>query len=166
MPETIVTKQCSTCKQIKPLSEFYKHKGKKDGLQSQCKSCKSIYSAKYYRSECGETILKRSKKYQQTEKGKAGHSKSNKKYSQTEKGLAASRQSAKRQSQKYPERVKAGNAVNNAIAAGKMPRAKTLKCACGEQAKDYHHENYAPENRLKVIALCRQCHTAIHNIPC
>ena len=34
------TKTCSKCKQSKPKSEFYICKGKKDGLQSQCKDCK------------------------------------------------------------------------------------------------------------------------------
>jgi 5-methylcytosine-specific restriction endonuclease McrA len=37
-------KQCSTCKEIKPTSEFNKDSGSKDGLQSKCKSCKSAYA--------------------------------------------------------------------------------------------------------------------------
>jgi len=32
-------KQCTKCKEVKPLSEFYKHKAGKDGLTSYCKSC-------------------------------------------------------------------------------------------------------------------------------
>ena len=32
-------KQCSKCKQGKPLSEFYRQKKNKDGLYYSCKSC-------------------------------------------------------------------------------------------------------------------------------
>ena len=40
-------KRCSKCDENKPMSEFSKHKGKKDGLQSQCKKCVSAYHRKY-----------------------------------------------------------------------------------------------------------------------
>lgn len=33
------TKRCSTCKEIKPVSEFNKNRSAKDGLQKQCKDC-------------------------------------------------------------------------------------------------------------------------------
>ncbi len=36
------TKQCTKCNTIKSVSEFYKSKSKKDGLQTQCKSCFKI----------------------------------------------------------------------------------------------------------------------------
>lgn len=35
-------KQCSKCTQIKPLSDYYKHKKGKDGTYSWCKSCHKI----------------------------------------------------------------------------------------------------------------------------
>ena len=37
-------KVCSHCKEHQPLSEFYKHKINKDGLQYQCRSCKKEYN--------------------------------------------------------------------------------------------------------------------------
>jgi tRNA nucleotidyltransferase/poly(A) polymerase len=36
----INTKQCSRCKEVKPLTEFHKDKNRKDGLRSACKSCR------------------------------------------------------------------------------------------------------------------------------
>jgi hypothetical protein len=36
-------KQCSKCKKLKPLSEFYKNKSTNDGLARWCKECKSEY---------------------------------------------------------------------------------------------------------------------------
>ena len=37
--ESRAVKQCTTCKQTKPLREFYKHKRNKDGHRVQCKEC-------------------------------------------------------------------------------------------------------------------------------
>lgn len=55
---------------------------------------------------------------------------------------------------------KARRAVYNAVIAGKMPRAKQLKCTeCGQQASSYHHhKGYAKEVALDVIPLCGICH--------
>lgn len=36
-------KKCSKCKEIKQLTEFYKHKSHPDGLTSECKICNKIY---------------------------------------------------------------------------------------------------------------------------
>lgn len=44
---TSATKTCTKCGETKPLSEFSKHRGQKDGLQSQCKGCHaSLYAAR------------------------------------------------------------------------------------------------------------------------
>lgn len=36
-------KRCSKCGEDKPVSEFYKNRQTKDGLQPECKSCKNKY---------------------------------------------------------------------------------------------------------------------------
>ena len=48
MSEPIYTKQCTKCKEIKPLSEFYKDKNRKDGLYPQCKQCEKERGRKKY----------------------------------------------------------------------------------------------------------------------
>lgn len=40
-------KRCSKCGEVKPLSEFYKKKGGKDGLCSICKLCEKVYRKQY-----------------------------------------------------------------------------------------------------------------------
>lgn len=42
-------KQCSTCKETKSSSEFYKCIANKDGLYHECKSCKSEYDKQRHR---------------------------------------------------------------------------------------------------------------------
>lgn len=61
-----------------------------------------------------------------------------------------------------PER-RARTAVNRAVRAGKLPRASTLACSCGKPAREYHHHNgYAREHYLDVIAVCAFCHKDHH----
>ncbi len=64
------TKQCTKCKIIKDLSEFYKWKAIKDGYRNHCKHCMFIASKKY-RDENKETIAKNKKEYEKNNKDKS-----------------------------------------------------------------------------------------------
>jgi len=73
-------KKCSRCHVEKPLSEFNKHKNKKDGCQNQCKECRKIYRQtnkkklsdchKKYRQENIEKYKEYGKKYYSAHKEK------------------------------------------------------------------------------------------------
>lgn len=41
-------KKCFDCDQVKPLEEFYKDKGTKDGRQNQCKACHAEYKRQWH----------------------------------------------------------------------------------------------------------------------
>jgi hypothetical protein len=41
-------KICSSCKQVKNKSEFHSNRVKKDGLSSQCRSCKASSQRRWY----------------------------------------------------------------------------------------------------------------------
>ena len=41
-------KQCSSCKEIKPLSEFHNHRRKKDGKSNYCKACAKQRASSWY----------------------------------------------------------------------------------------------------------------------
>lgn len=88
------------------------------------------------------------RKYQASAKGKIVAEKARKKYQNSPKGQA---------------RIVAASAVSNAIAAGKLPKPNTQKCKCGNPAKEYHHESYAPEHWLDVEAMCLDCHGAMRS---
>jgi len=47
------TKKCSSCKTIKILSKYGKHKRMKDGFRSSCKECEALCAKKYKRSKEG-----------------------------------------------------------------------------------------------------------------
>lgn len=71
----------------------------------------------------------------------------------------AARADKARQRAMYPEHERAHQWVANAKRDGRLPSASSLKCRCGEQAREYHHEDYQHPER--VIALCRDCHIKV-----
>ena len=53
----VTSKGCSRCEEIKPLSQFYRNRGTKDGRQSHCAACSlaaTIEQQKRKRAEMGE----------------------------------------------------------------------------------------------------------------
>lgn len=49
-------KRCSGCGEVKPLSEFHKNKGRKDGVNSYCKPCRAVIDHKRYEAKVGTTV--------------------------------------------------------------------------------------------------------------
>jgi hypothetical protein len=43
-----MTKKCTKCRKIKPLSDFSKDSSRGDGLQATCKQCRKRYQTKYH----------------------------------------------------------------------------------------------------------------------
>ena len=186
MSETIITKTCTKCKIKKPLSEFYKHHGCKDGHINACKCCIFKRDKKYRQTEQGKTSQRKyhqsekckatKKRYAHSERGKAVQIASIKRCSQSEKrkaakqqyqqskrGKAAHQKALLRHKKQNPEEHTAKNAVNNAIRDGKLPRVNTLKCSCGQTAKHYHHwKDYTPEHWFDIIPVCCKCHVTLH----
>lgn len=140
MAEQSVSKRCSKCKEIKPLSEFYTDHSRKNGHQCYCKICSNKDVGKYRQTEKGRKVSRRAvSKYEQTEKGK---------------------EHRKCRARKHPEIIKARQHIADAIRWGKLPPAESLQCSCGEPAKHYHHwHGYEPEHWLDVIPVCVKCHT-------
>lgn len=69
----ITEKKCSKCKEVKPISDFYKSKKENNGIRSECKCCTTKYSdtikeqkSKYdkkYRLENKDRIVQNKKEY-------------------------------------------------------------------------------------------------------
>ena len=56
MKEFRTFKFCSSCGEFKHVSEFYRDKGKQNGLAITCKSCRSKYSKEYYQKNRGRLL--------------------------------------------------------------------------------------------------------------
>ena len=128
------TRRCSRCKEIKPITEFYKDKYRKSGYGYNCKPCGRAYTKEYQKIDIYKEKLKA---YLASKKGKANR----RRYMQSEKGQHSiakylksdkCKAAAKRHRDKYPERVRSRRVITNDVYRGKLPSAKTLKCAeCG-----------------------------------
>lgn len=164
MLETIIYKQCSKCKEVKPISEFYKDRAQKSGYRPSCKACKR----KYQQSDAGKESIRRyyrkhpdkiatyRRKYQKTEAFRdAIH-----RFARTEKGKACK----KRLYWKHIDKIRARSAVGSAVKKSTIPAAQTLRCVhCPKPATEYHHHlGYAKEHWLDVIPVCLPCHTGLH----
>jgi hypothetical protein len=62
MDNSIISKKCSECGEIKLLSDFNKRKGSKDGFRSDCRSCRKKKNKEYYRKN-SKKISAKNKKY-------------------------------------------------------------------------------------------------------
>ena len=166
MPEPIITKRCSGCKQVKSVGEFYKNKSRKGGYGHYCKICKNQQVKQYRNSEHGRIVRT---KYEQSERYKNIIKISYKKYNNTQKGKKRACRAQKKYYRSNQYKIKAHRAINNAIAAGRFPRASTFVCmycygnSIFKQAKEYHHySGYNPDSWFCVIPLCKRCHTSVH----
>lgn len=174
-------KPCTRCKKTKPLDQFPKEKRNRDGRSSWCKACYRKASAAYRATPKGHAATRASGKrwrdkpenkakiaareatperrayrsaYRRTEKGKESACRTNRKARRRKKETEAGRL-----------QLQAGDAINNAVTAGRLPAVATLTCSCGHPAEVYHHSRgYAKRYWFHVIPLCRQCHAAEHSV--
>ena len=154
MAEPMITKQCSKCKQVKPIDYFYKDITRKDGHENSCKSCT-------YLDHQTPEYKKQQAKYSKTQKGKDSQTR----YKQSEKSRVQACIRGKKYSTLHPEIRAVQVAVYRAVKSGRLPDPTKLVCIyCGNKAKQYHHPNgYDNEHRFDVVPTCCRCHIYIHH---
>ena len=151
------TRHCCMCKQIKPVSEFYK--SKRDKYQTYCKICDRGYKRKYV---CTPKAVKRIKQYNQSEHGKEIIRKVARKYKASHQEKL--RKDSKIRYHRNPEKAHAKYIVHKAIKDKKIKPPYVFKCTCcHKQAQKYHHHlGYSTEHCLSIQPICNSCHTLIH----
>jgi hypothetical protein len=153
-------KTCSSCKQDKDESEFFKNATtKKDGLSNQCKRChtNATYKWRVRNGEKARKISREGKARQRKREGiKATRAKWNAWY---QNNLEHRRSYSIRKSD--PVKTKTHNALQHALRSVKIIRPN--QCSkCAKHCKpDAHHPNY--KQPLRVIWLCRKCHRLLQN---
>ncbi len=130
----MTTKQCGKCKQVKSVSEFYRHK--RDGFQSECKECRKEQARIYNRTPKRREYNKL--KYQEwVDRG----------------GLFEYRKRLE-----VIERVRVGAMVQNALRTGRLKKYPCL--VCGEKQVQAHHGSY--DKPFLVMWLCQKHHAEEH----
>lgn len=128
-------KKCFKCGEVKPLSEFYKHKQMADGHLNKCISCAKNDSVSHRLAN-----LERIRAYD-----RARGSRQDKKYFDEYR-------------KRYPNKYKAHNMVNNAIRDGKLFKEPCE--VCGGLSVVGHHDDYLKP--LNVRWLCQAHHAQWH----
>ncbi len=174
MPELIISKQCSLCKEVKSIMDFYEDKTRSDRYQNRCKICEVARIKLYQQTDRGKEIHQRAvRRYRQTSAGKEVQYR----YRQNKVNKEAMRRYTKRyrESQKgkitrycyrqeHLDHIQAGCVIYAEVCSGRLPRPKSLLCEyCGQSAQIYHHhKGYTSEHHLDVVPVCRRCHWKIH----
>lgn len=149
-------KTCFKCGAEKPLTDFYKHKGMKDGRVNKCKECNKndvrenrAENVEYYRGYDA-------KRYKDDPKVRARHAR----YQKTEAGRASAAKSRGKWLANNADKRAAHVILGNAVRDGRVDRPDTCS-ECGSAGRiEGHHEDYTKP--LDVIWLCRNCHTEAH----
>lgn len=160
---------CARCGEEKPEGDFYKRKEGIRKRRSKCKVCSSECCAEY-RQGNEEAIRTQKLEYRQNNKGflrakRAEHYSKNKEACQArrKKWAQDNPDKVRRQFGRYPEKAKARNAVNNAVAAGRLLKPGVCSvCSSFEDRIEGHHEDYS--RPLDVIWLCVRCHKRIDRL--
>jgi len=154
-----IYKACFKCGELKPLTDYYKHKQMKDGHLNKCKECAKLDVAKH-RAENIEKV-----RAYDRERGRTEHRKSRVRRRAAEQRAEdpegrAAYQRARRELE--PEKYAARNALSNAVRGGRLVRSDT--CAFGpdecEGRIEGHHPDYS--RPLDVLWLCMKHHSALH----
>lgn len=128
-------KKCFKCGEVKPLTQFYKHKQMKDGHLNKCKLCARLDVSKHRLEN-----IERIRAYDRA------------------RGSRQDYEYIKQYRAKYPNKYRAHNIVNNSI---RDKRLFKEPCAvCGAEAAEAHHDDYLKP--LNVRWLCPAHHKEWH----
>lgn len=148
-------KRCSSCRQEKPLGQFYRNKSTLDGLNYSCMPC-ALQSVKDSQKRHRVSTAVRRRAFYQKEKNKL-------------------RRKSRRYGKRFPAKIKAHNdlyrqthkvekashnLVNNAIRAGRLNRRPCEICGSVELIHA-HHEDY--NEPLVIRWLCASHHKQLHS---
>jgi len=129
-------KSCFKCKQVKCLSEFYKHSEMKDGHLNKCKDCTKVDVLSHRNNN-----LEKIREYDRA------------------RGSRRTSEETKAYRNKYPKKCKAHYAVKRAIKSKKLFREKCTECGRTDNTHA-HHDDY--DKPLNIRWLCPPCHFAWH----
>lgn len=135
-----MSKKCTRCITVKPLSDYYSDKRASDGKASQCKAC-NCDNAKAWARKNRDKLNGFKRAWRKANPDKV-------------------RLETKAQRAKNPIAYKARNAVMNALKAGKISKMPCVYCLA-EKVEAHHYDYSKP---LEVMWLCAEHHGMIHRL--
>lgn len=147
--------RCSKCGEIKPLDGFYKNPHRPAGRTSRCRACLCEYHAvRTGRRGNNPSALEKERARVRLAVAKLRYSNpSNPK----KKYLESNRRARKAWGSRFPERLRAQEAANRAVAKGQIKKPENCEqCGAWTNKLEKHHKDYSKP--LDVVWLCKPCH--------
>lgn len=170
--ESISTKQCTHCKQVKSYAEFGRHKHCRDGLNTQCKQCNRERVARY-QAEKGQEYKAEKHAYdaRRWAEGKGRNAewrRSNTVYLNEKKAewarLNPEKSKAIKQSYKHRRRAIERDGIGGAELAAWKHAQKKICYWCGIKCGDgFHVDHYTPLSKgglheiSNLVIACGAC---------
>jgi hypothetical protein len=133
-----MNKICTLCKKEKPLEEFGRHRGRKDGRYSSCLEC------------C--RLIERKRKQDPV------YNEKNKKYKLTESFINRRRERQREKYHKERYKIEARKTVERMVKTGELVRTPCV--FCGAEKVVGHHPDYSKPT--EVVWLCQKHHSMVH----
>lgn len=153
----VVCWRCPKCKETKPESEFGpdNRQWMPCPVRSWCLACEGTKSTKRYHAD----LAKSRRMHRNYQRARA------EKYGPPDRGAArkeTARKNNARTRAMYPDMIRAGSAINNAISAGKLTKPDRCEM-CGRGGRiQGHHDSYDRDRWLTVTWFCDRCHKWTH----
>lgn len=143
------------CGAAKPLSEFYRHSGMKDGHLGKCKECT--------KRDVRDNRIKNIDRIREYDRNRPNAAERKERNKENYRKRIATPEGRKREweaKKKYINSTKkaSNTIVGNAVRDGKISKKPCAKC--GSLESDAHHENYYEP--LNIIWLCKKHHGERH----
>lgn len=149
-------KECFKCHEVKPLSEFYKHKQMKDGRLNKCKDCSKKDVSSNYRNN-----IDHYKEYEKSRANLPHRVKAREDYAKTDEGIKRGNEAKNNWTRRNPIKRMASTIVGNAVRGGKIHKPSNCESCNSEPSRLHgHHDDYAFP--LVVRWLCPGCHNKWH----
>ncbi len=152
--------ECNRCKEVKPVTGFYRRKNCVRGYSYRCKECEKKRKRKGWRGEDNAKLRARARKHRE-ENREAYRKRKRDLYAQNKERLRKS------QHDYYVRacaegKIQARSAVKHAVATGKLIKPKVCERCPGVHLIQSHHWSYEKEHWLDVEWLCSVCHAREH----
>lgn len=172
MPEQAY-KRCTRCGESKPLDDFNRDRGKKDGRAPQCRVCHRARVQKWEQENPEKKAASRNLWAAQNRKRRAETIKrwaaenAERKAATDRASKQRNKDRVARQSkehrERYPEKASARLAVAHAVSRGLLIKPDHCEdCNRPTAAFDLHGHHADYSQPLKVEWLCRKCHASRH----